>query len=278
MQRLYAGAGQHYYVRHLAEIGRSDRQGWILSGVGVGIALAGLGTLTLMADGIGSAGGWVVFGILSLVAAFAVSLRIGPELSDPGSTARQPASRRGPINWDIAVAYGAAGSGYVIPATYLPVMAREIVASPLLFVLAWPVFGAAALVSTLIAGRLQSRWSNRQIWVVSQLVMAAGLLLPVLRPDLVSIILAGICVGGTFMIITMMGVKEAHRIAPAGDVMRLIAVMTVAFASGQMIGPLFAGAVFDLSGSFAPSLVLTSVVLIGTALSLMRPTPAVQKR
>jgi hypothetical protein len=81
--------------------------------------------------------------------------------------------------------------------------------------------------------------------------------------------IAGICVGGTFMIITMAGMKEAHRIAPPGDVMRHIAVMTASFATGQMIGPVFASSVHDLTGSFSAALLITSAALVVTALALM---------
>ncbi len=99
--------------------------------------------------------------------------------------------------------------------------------------------------------------------------MAIGLLLPVIYPHIFTIITAGLCVGGTFMIITMTGMKEAHRIAPPEDVMRHIAVMTASFATGQMIWPVFASSVYDLTQSFAVSLIVTSATLIITAMTLM---------
>ncbi len=99
--------------------------------------------------------------------------------------------------------------------------------------------------------------------------MAIGLLLPVIHPHIFTIITAGLCVGGTFMIITMTGMKEAHRIAPPQDVMRHIAVMTVSFATGQIIGPVFASSVYNLTQSFAVSLIITSATLIITAMTLM---------
>lgn len=71
------------------------------------------------------------------------------------------------------------------------------------------------------------------------------------------------------MIITMMGMKEAHRCAPAHDVLRHIGIMTAAFASGQMIGPVFASSIYDLTQSFSASLVLTSIALVATALALL---------
>ncbi len=263
----------NFYIKHLVDIGRADRQGWVFSGVGAGMAVAGLGVLALMAGGVGSAVSWRLFGIATLVLALAVCLRIGSEIPGSRVAARPRGARRAPLDWSLIVAYGAAGMGYVIPATYLPVMARDSVPDPLVFGWGWPVFGAAAFASTLLAARLQRRYSNRAIWAVSQGVMAAGLLLPVLDPRIAAIVAAGICVGGSFMIVTMAGIREAHRIAPPEDVMRHIAAMTAAFATGQMIGPLFASTLHGLTGSFAASLLATSAALAATALALTLNSP-----
>ena len=259
----------NYYVKHLADNGRAEYQGWIFSGVGAGILIAGLGSLAFMVNQIGSSLSWQIMGAISLIAICAVCLNMGPEIPAVRPVIHNREARRSPLDWRTVVAYGAAGIGYIIPATYLPVMAREIVQSPLIFGWSWPVFGAAAFVSTLLAARFQKRYSNRQIWAASQVVMAIGLLLPVIQPHILTITTAGLCVGGTFMIITMTGMKEAHRIAPPQHVMRHIAVMTAAFATGQMIGPVFASSLYDLTQSFAVSLIMASAILVITAMTLV---------
>ena len=45
--------------------------------------------------------------------------------------------------------------------------------------------------------------------------------------------------------------------------------MTASFATGQMIGPVFASSVYDLTQSFAVSLIITSATLIITAITLV---------
>lgn len=255
----------NFYVKTLVASGRPDKQGWIFAGVGAGIAIVGVGTLAIMVAEIGSAASWVITGVISLVGVAIISLKMGDEIPGEPAAKRIRKSEHSPLVWRIVIAYGAMGIGYVIPATYLPVMAKEVVQSPLIFGWSWPVFGTAAFVSTLLAARLQRGFSNRHLWASCQVVMAVGVLAPVLFPGIVSIIIAGVCVGGTFMIITMVGMKEAHRIAPSNDAMRHIAVMTAAFASGQMIGPMFAGALYDVTQSFSVPLVATSVLLIVTA-------------
>lgn len=260
-----------YYVRRLTETGRPDLQGWVFSGVGAGIAIVGLACLAFMASGTGSALSWQIAGIAALVVIAILCVGIGAEVPRDRPTAEHRRANRSPFDRGIVVAYGAMGLGYVIPATYLPVMAREIVPDPLVFGWSWPVFGAAAFVSTIVAAAFHKRYTNRQIWAASQAVMAAGLILPILHPHILTIIIAGLCVGGTFMIITMTGMKEAHRLAAPEDVMRHIAVMTASFAIGQMIGPAFASTVYGLTGSFAVPLMIASAALIVTILPLLRP-------
>ncbi len=258
----------NFYIKHLTEMDRADKHGMIFSGVGAGIVVAGLGTLALMIGKVDSSTSWLIFGVLSLVSALIVSFNIGTEISNTPPVRTKSKSARTPLIWSIIIPYGALGIGYIIPATYLPVMARDIVPSPMVFGWAWPIFGATAFLSTLVASRLQKIYSIRMIWVVSQIIMAIGLLLPALYPHIVTIILAGISVGGTFMIITMMGMKEVHRIAPSHDIMRHLGAMTAAFAGGQMIGPMFASWIYGLTQSFSTSLIFASLILVATLLAL----------
>lgn len=260
----------NYYVQHLAAHRHDTRQAWVFAGVGAGIAAVGLGALLLTVSGAGSMTTWRVFGALSAATAAVLCWTMGREIPVRHNR-RAPAAVRQPLDWTVISAYGAAGLGYIIPATYLPVMARETVASPWIFGAVWPVFGAAAFASTPLAARLQHHLSNRAVWSSSQFVMAAGLVLPAVVPNIVAIAFAGLCVGGTFMVITMAGIREAHRIAPDAP-MTHVAALTAAFALGQMIGPGLAGVLYDITGDFDSALWLTSVVLAATGgLLIFRP-------
>lgn len=260
-----------YYVKALAERHRTSAQGWLFSGVGAGIAIAGLACLAFMGVGLRSAPGWLLLGLTATIVTVALCPLMGDELPAQRRPARTPAAQRTPLLWGLVLAYGIAGMGYTIPATYLPVMAREIVASPVVFGWSWPVFGLAAFASTLLVSRLQTLFTNRQIWATGHVIMAAGLLLPVALPYILAIAAAGLCVGGTFMVVTMVGMREAHRIAPPPDVIRHIAAMTTAFATGQVLGPLLASAWFAASGSLTGALVLTSAMLLVSVFALVQP-------
>jgi hypothetical protein len=98
--------------------------------------------------------------------------------------------------------------------------------------------------------------------------MAFGVALPAVQTTLFSIIVSAICVGGTFMVITMAGMQEARRIA-AQSAPRLMAAMTATFAAGQLVGPLTLTAARSAAEAIRlPSLFAASVLFI-TALALL---------
>ena len=142
------------------------------------------------------------------------------------------------------------GYGYIIPATFLPALARGYIDDPATFGLIWPVFGAAAAASTFAASRLGRGLLPWQLWTRAQWVLAFGVLLPAISVNVATLLLSAICVGGTFMVITMAGIKEALRLggAPAS---LAVGVMTSAFAIGQIAGPLTVSLLAGSGSSFA---------------------------
>ncbi len=107
---------------------------------------------------------WQGFGTVALVlSAIVWSAFCGP-VSPPKAPMRAPMPH---LRWNgdrvrIALCYAAFGFGYIIPATFLPAMARRYVTDPTAFGLAWPIFGAAAALSTWVARWLHAM-NNRKL-------------------------------------------------------------------------------------------------------------------
>jgi MFS family permease len=242
----------------------------VFAGVGIGIAAAGTVCLLVMYAGATSTHAWIALGALALV----VAVITWPAFDhDPGASsldARGSASNR--YRWNaesirLVLCYGAFGFGYIIPATFLPVMARQSVKDPWIFGSAWPVFGLAAAVST-FSGALSGRiGGNRRLWTVSQIIMAVGVSLPVFLPSLAGIMLAALCVGGTFMVNTMAGMQEARAVAGA-DPMQLMAAMTAAFALGQIAGPVLVSYTAGVGADFTKPLLIACGALVVSAYAL----------
>ena len=248
----------------MAESRRNDAAGGIYAGVGIGILAAGLAAMAVGVAGNTAAVGWWLVGGIALIVAAGTWRSLGSGGSPPTAGAtQQPEHSR----LTLVACYGAFGFGYILPATFLPAMASELVADPAVFGWTWPIFGAASAVSTWACGALLRRTSPRTLWAVSQLVMAVGVLLPAAAPrSVASLITSALCIGGTFMVATMSGLQEARRVAGAAAP-RLMAAMTVAFGVGQLIGPLLVGVGTDVRWAFAAaalSLLLSSTALLAT--------------
>jgi len=143
-------------------------------------------------------------------------------------------------------------------------MAKQVIADAGWFAWAWPIFGAAATISTVLAAPLARRFSDRNVWITSNVAMAIGILVPIALPNLAGIAIAALCVGGTFMVNTMAGIQEARRVAGV-HARALIGAMTSAFAVGQIIGPLLVAGLVHVPGGFSWALSVSALPLLVAA-------------
>ena len=105
--------------------------------------------------------------------------------------------------------YAAFGFGYILPATFLPALARETIDDAAVFGWAWPVFGVTAAVSAIVA----SRWIPKApvlVWAIAQLVMATGVIALLVFDGIGAIVVCAVCVGGTFVVVTLAAIEHAR--------------------------------------------------------------------
>lgn len=236
----------------------------VFAGVGTGIAMAGLLCIVLISNGARPSQAWGLLGALAMAVTALVWKIFTPPAGLPAAAPSAPGSH---ARWSaqsvrLICCYGVFGFGYIIPATFLPVMAKRALQDSTLFGWSWPVFGLAAALSTLAVAPLLRRLGNRRLWRACQYVMAAGVALPALWPHAVAVFAAAMCVGGTFMVITLVAMQEAKQVAGARAT-KLMAAMTSVFAAGQIAGPLTVG-----SGSFSIALLFAAAMLALSAFLL----------
>jgi hypothetical protein len=232
----------------LPELARRDSTalgGWIYTGVGLGIAVTGI--MAWLGGNQAAMTLWIALGVLAAVGTLYVlrSLAVHFATCSPGITnvtAKATANQAigphpGKGNLGLILCYSAFGFGYIIPATFLPTMARQLVSDPLVFGLTWPIFGAAAALSVALVARWLSAWPRRKVWAAAQAVMAIGTVLPLLQQALWVLVASAVLVGGTFMVATMAGLQLARERMPLNPT-PLLARMTAGFAAGQIAGPL----------------------------------------
>jgi len=241
----------------LARAGRSELGGAVYAGVGGGIALTGLYCVGAAGAELSPGALWVHLGVLAAVLSLPVAWvlsRLAPVAANAKTAAAPIATDHGATG--LIVCYGLMGFGYILPATFLPALARSVVDDPRLFGLAWPIFGATAALSTVFAGWWMRRTSRLRVWAASQLLMGVGVLLPSLHVDGATVALSALLVGGTFMIITLAGVQEMRARAAPDAAARLVGRITAAFALGQIAGPVASALLLHTPGLAAHGLAL----------------------
>jgi hypothetical protein len=228
-----------WYLAELARQRAPQLGAWIYTGVGLGIALAG--ALAWLGGRQPASWLWLELGLAAAAGTALVGRSSQGRRTGPVSAAARavptdaPGTKHGQLA--LVLCYGTFGFGYIVPATFLPAMARQQVSEPLVFGLTWPLFGMAAVLSVAAAARWLSSWPRRSVWALAQGVMALGTALTLLSQDLWALAASAMLVGGTFMVATMAGLQLAREQLPANPT-PLLARMTVAFAIGQIAGPL----------------------------------------
>jgi MFS family permease len=230
-------------LQHLVRAGRAELSGMVYSGVGLGIVFVGLFCLAASRPDMPARQLWLELGVVATLAVAVPCLFVSRPLRATAASHSTPSADHTPgPHTGLVICYGALGFGYILPATFLPALAREVVDDPQLFGLAWPVFGLAAALSTIATAQRFGRASRLHIWAVSHVIMAIGVVLPSVWLNPVTITIAALLVGSTFMVATMIGMQEA-RARAHGDPTALLGLMTAAFAVGQLAGPLVSGIV-----------------------------------
>ena len=259
--------------------------GWMYTGVGIGIASTGV--LAWLGGHQSALVLWVELGMVAVLGGLCVRHALPVHTHAPDEPQRGTASplkspavpAHRPVG--LIVCYGAFGYGYIVPATFLPTMGRQLVDDPWVFGLTWPLFGLAAALSVALASRWLAGWPRRRVWAMAQAVMALGTLMPLLHLSLWTLAVSALLVGGTFMVATMAGLQLAREHLPANPT-PLLARMTGAFATGQIAGPLMIRimSLVNIPSSEALSWAngIATLVLITTAAWLWRgissPPPA----
>jgi MFS family permease len=233
-----------------ALLGHPKWAGAVFAGVGIGIAGTGMFCLLTARSSTLATEMWIELAILAFVPT-AIALVVSRNTLSIESNNQNPATPRlhhaaQPRSRALIICYSVFGFGYILPATYLPALARELVNDPRVFGWAWPIFGIAAAVSTVVGSWMLRRFNRVQVWAASQALMAVGVLLPTIWRSTTGIIIAALFVGGTFMVITMVGMQEA-RIRAEDDATAILARMTAGFAFGQLMGPVASAAFSHLT-------------------------------
>lgn len=239
----------------------------VFGGVGLGIAFTGAATPALM-DLAGWQGAWIGLGLAGAVLALG-SLWLMPAPLPPAPNHQPRGYAPAPAQGHklLVAAYFLEGLGYIATATFLVAMLSG---SPALAPFAdasWMVVGLCAGPSAWFWQRLAEGLGWRKSLSLAYAVQAAGIAASTLAQGPAGVLLSAAAFGGTFMGITALTMSEGSRRAGTLQT-RVAAILTTAFALGQMLGPPCAGLLARQEHGFTPAMTAAAmVVLLGAALT-----------
>ena len=289
-------------LARLAHLEASALGGVIYAGPGAGIVVSGLFASGMVAWHWRAATGWLIFGALAFGLSACVwhvfrgcgtpqpvthpspsggaaggphdGVSSGRPGSDPsGRPGGGPSGRhgRGEIAF-LAAAYGVAGFGYIITATFLPVIAREALPGSPWLDLFWPIFGLGVVVGALLATRLRVSGDLRLLLAGSYCAQAAGIAVSVWSPNLAGFVIGSLMLGIPFTAITFFAMQEVRRLRPALAA-SFMGLLTAVYGIGQIVGPPLVALLLKTSRSTGEGFTLSleiamSALLAGAALYL----------
>jgi hypothetical protein len=270
-----------FCLEQLARLGVPAMGALIYVGPGLGIVVSGLAASALVYLQVPAAWGWGTFGLLAALMTAAVwrvfdghraQAVLAPALGVTGASPAPPHGKAGEMVL-LTLAYGLAGVGYIITATFLPVIARQALPGSAGLDLFWPLFGAGVTAGAVIASRVRSAGDLRLRLAACYALQAAGVAASLVSPTPAGFALGSLLLGLPFTALTYFAMQEVRRLRPQ-QAAPFMGLLTAAYGLGQVVGPPMAAWLVGRSASaaagFATSLwIAAGLLLLGAALYVL---------
>ena len=259
-----------WVLSQMARLQAPAMAGVMYTGPGAGIVVSGLFASVMVQWQWHAVNAWLVFGVLAFVLSALVWRSFGRgETARPAAAASAAAAGEphGALEVGfLCVAYGIAGFGYIVTATFLPVIARAALPGSPWLDLFWPIFGFGVFCGALIASRLRVSADLRLLLAGSYAIQAAGIAVGVWSPSLAGFAIGSLMLGLPFTAITFFAMQEVRRLRPALAA-SFMGLATAMYGIGQIVGPPLVALLLRHSGSPGAGFTRSLQVAMGSLLA-----------
>jgi predicted MFS family arabinose efflux permease len=232
-------------LAQLARHGSSGLGGVMYAGPGAGIALSGLMCSGMVALQWRAATGWIILGVMAVILTSLVwpifhasnekpleSLAAAPA---PGALAAAATASRNQM-LVLALAYGLAGLGYIVTATFLPVIARQALPGSPFLDMFWPLLGLGVFVGALLSSRVPLSGDLRYLLAGCYVMQALSIGVSLWSPTLTGFVVGSFLLGIPFTALTFFAMQEVRRLRP-DSATSYMGLLTAMYGVGQIAGP-----------------------------------------
>ena len=237
----------------LARHRRVSSSGLVYLGVCVGLILSSL--LVSLSNGVlQGADRWWPAALLSIPLAWWGWRQLAkldlPEEAPAPETATTPSGRLlDRASTPLFLSYAGAGLGYILPMTFLPMVARlQVEPGDFLVGSSWMVVALATLPSPWLWNRLGVQLGDAVALRLSYVTQLLGVLAALLLPGATGILICAVLVGGTFLGTVLLTQRLARALHPHQGP-RLSAALIALYGLTQLAGPWLTGIWLNMGGT-----------------------------
>lgn len=175
------------------------------------------------------------------------------------------------------IGYAGAGLGYVLPMTFLPALAHDLIQhQPKILANIWLITAISCLIFLPFWNKLGAQMNDRFALICSYIVQILSLVAVLVFHNSIGIVLCAILMGGSFMGTVVCSQRMARVFQPHQGP-KLYAALISLYAGTQLIGPWLVKLWIDHGGHLLQSFYLGLVALIwGLFWTLRTPQPKIK--
>lgn len=235
--------------------------GLLYTGPGIGIFVSGLVTPFLL-EGFGPGSWWIAWGALAGLASV-MTLALWSARAEPArvaGTVTEVAMPLGPIRIYL-LGYALFGAGYIAYMTFMIAFVRDAGGNALAQSAFWTLIALGAFASPYVWSRLIGRSTGGGGTAIIAAATSIGALIPFFSSGQIPLVVSAALFGVAFFSVTSSTTAFVRVNYPPQLWPKAIAVMTIAFGIGQIIGPTVTGIITDAMGSLRYALAISAAAL-----------------
>ena len=241
-------------------------------GFGLGITISAIAVPVATNYGFDWSSQWLIMALLCCVLAVPIVIFIPREApSSEVELEKSTAQSKSILAFVfVAVGYGFFGLGYIIFGTFISAMALKLTFLDSFGEYVWLIVGIAALPSVFLWQKLSTVIGKDLALAIACMCSAIGIFFAIKFVSVLWLTIGCIIYGAGMpgiVALALLEGKDRYR----GSLVSAVAILTLSFSIGQMVGPLLAGFLIDALGNYFLAMQLSVISFLFAGLFMINP-------